>query len=169
MPRFELFAPWNRGPHSHHWSSVGGRVLVYRMRSGRETDSTLMTSAPRQASAWVAAGPAHQAVQSRIRTPSRARTGSVGSGAAGRGDQRTWPEWAPRRGAGWNGRGSTPEIRYGMRGWTNRPPGFSTNTWRSTKWSKPVTVLPLPTGPLGMRSSDACSSSSAVVCCVVYS
>ena len=60
-------------------------------------------------------------------------------------------------------------MRYGMRGCTNRPVGLSTNTFRSTKWSKPGTVAPFPTGPLGMRSSAACSRISAVVWRVVYS
>jgi hypothetical protein len=70
-PRFPALAAWKIGLHSHQRSWVGGRVLAKRMLSGLVTDSTLMTSAPRQARAAVATGPAHQAVQSTTRTSAR--------------------------------------------------------------------------------------------------
>ena len=70
-PRLPALAAWKIGPHSHHWSSVGRRVLAKRMLSGLLTDSTLMTSAPRAARAAVATGPAHQAVQSTTRISAR--------------------------------------------------------------------------------------------------
>ena len=70
-PRFPMFAAWKIGLHSHQRSSDDGRVLAKRMLSGRVSDSTLMTSAPSAARAAVVTGPAHQAVQSTMRTPSR--------------------------------------------------------------------------------------------------
>ena len=52
-----------------------------RIPSGREVDSTWMTSAPSVASNHVDMGPAHQAVVSSTRTPA---SGSDGSATAAR-------------------------------------------------------------------------------------
>ncbi len=70
-PRLPMFAAWKMGLHSHQRSWDGGRVLAKRMLSGRVNDSTLITSAPSAARAAVVTGPAHQAVQSTMRTPAR--------------------------------------------------------------------------------------------------
>ena len=69
MPRLLVLLHRNTGPHSHHWSQLGGRPPANRMPSGRRTPSTLMTSAPSAASTWVAIGPAQNAVKSTTRTP----------------------------------------------------------------------------------------------------
>src|SRR5262245_51739518 len=126
MPRLVLLAPWYIGLHSHQHSLVGGFTLEYRMRSGRDTDSTLITSAPSSARRWPAAGPAHHAVRSRMRTPSR---GSAGVPATWRGSRSG--QWgassASRAGAREKDTGATPEILNGTPGWTKRPDGDSTN------------------------------------------
>src|SRR5208283_4214131 len=63
-PRLLLLLHKNTGPHSHHWSQVGGRPADNLMPSGRRTPSTLITSAPRAPRNWVATGPAQKAVKS---------------------------------------------------------------------------------------------------------
>ncbi len=62
---------WKIHPHSHQRSVDGPLALVKRIPSARWIDSTLMTSAPRATSTWVAEGPAQKAVRSITRTPSR--------------------------------------------------------------------------------------------------
>src|SRR5947209_114721 len=152
-PRFPTFTEWNSGPHSHQGPSPGRLVLVKRMRSGRAADSILITSAPRQARAWLAAGPAHHAVQSRMRTPASGRSHPDPETGADRGVH------SAIAGA----RGSTPPMRYGTRGCRDRPDADGPNTPRATNCSKDVTVSPLSTGPAGMRQADASSSTSAEV------
>ena len=76
IPRLLRLAEWNRYPCSHHCSVVGDTVTLNLMASGRWIDSTLMTSAPRVARYWVAAGPAQNAVTSSTRMPSNGRTAS---------------------------------------------------------------------------------------------
>src|SRR4029450_4019368 len=70
---------------------------------------------------------------------------------------------APRWGAPVNGAGVVSEILNGAGGWRKRPDGDRTKVPRAWNWSNVVTVEPLPTGPLGMRSSSAAASTSAVV------
>ena len=170
--RLLAFAPWNTKPHSHHRSTDAGFADVKRMPSGRWTDSTLTTSAPRAPSTWVAAGPAQKAVKSTMRTPSRGsgRSAPVAGGVAGRAsapDQSTAPVCSPSAGAGRKpGRGRSPR-RYGTRGWVN-PCGPSTKLPRSTNCSWSTTVAPSSTGATGMRSAEARSTISAVVCRVVH-
>src|SRR5947208_2488278 len=82
-------APWNSGLHSHHASCFGDFVLEKRMRSGRVTDSTLITSAPRHARTYVIDGPAHHAVRSSTRTPASGNRSLGGSASRPRGPHPT--------------------------------------------------------------------------------
>src|SRR5947208_2105151 len=106
------------------------------MRSGRCTDSTFTTSAPRQARTWEADGPAHQAVQSSTRTPASGRFHSLSGAARARDGQSTVPAADPSEGAGAKCVGDVPEIRYGTRGWRKRPDGDGAKTSRATNCSK---------------------------------
>src|SRR5215471_4043261 len=121
MARLPALLLWNSGLHSHHSSVVGRCVDAYRIRSGRVIDSTLITSAPRPASAAAADGPAHHAVQSTTRVPlnGSAPTLRVSGRAPG-----------------------SPVMRNGTRGCTNRPDAVGPNTPRSTNCVNVVTVAP---------------------------
>ena len=74
---------------------------------------------------------------------------------------------SPTVGAASKDRGAMPEIEKGTRGWRNRPEGPGANTPRAPNCSKWGTVEPSSTGPAGMRNSEACSRTSAVVWALV--
>ena len=95
-PRLFVLLHRKTGPHSHHWSHVGGLPPANRMPSGLRTPSILMTSAPNDANTWVATGPAQKAVKSATLIPdsgrASARAGPCGSSS--RGSQCTRPRVA---------------------------------------------------------------------------
>ena len=135
------------------------------MPSGRWMDSTLITSAPIAARNWVAKGPAQNAVKSMMRRPASGPppSGPRGSPPAAAPSRHSAAS-APGRGAGVRGRSSASASRYGGRGWTKAAPGWGTKAPRATKWSKVVTVSPVPIAATGMRSAAARSTISATVC-----
>ncbi len=136
-----------------------------RMPSGRVADSTWITSAPSVASIPLAAGPAHQAVRSRMRTPASGSRGDPPGARArarlGSGERRARPRRRAARADPRSSRGTGAAARA-------RRPGSSAAR-RAPRSARGVrTVSPESTGATGMRSAAAASSTSAVVCCFVY-
>ena len=98
-PRLFVLLHRKTGPHSHHCSHVGGLPPAKRMPSGLRTPSIFMTSAPNDASTWVATGPAQKAVKSATLIPASGRVSDrPGSGSPSRSGQCTRPVSSPTSG-----------------------------------------------------------------------
>ncbi len=142
-----------------------------RVPSGRCTDSTFTTSAPRKPRICAAYGPAQYDVKSNTRSPASGRAASSASVSCAtrtcRGSARSDSVSPPSGATGPNGRVGARPRRYGTRGCTMAPSGCSTNTSRSTKGANPGRVSPLPNGATGIRRSLARCSTSSVVRAVV--
>ena len=81
--RLLVFAPWNRGASSHGRSPTDEYAVPMRVPSGRCTDSTFTTSAPRKPRICAAYGPAQYDVKSNTRRPASGRAASPVSPACG--------------------------------------------------------------------------------------
>ncbi len=86
---------------SHQPSTIPAAAPARRMPSGFWTDSTWITSAPRQPSSHVADGPAHHAVKSMTRRPCNGKAnGGRPASSPGRAVGAAGRSCSPRRGAG---------------------------------------------------------------------